>query len=109
MATQYFPFEAPGSFQYELELEGTPYIFRFDWNNDYKYWNMGILEQDETPIVTSIKLVLDLELIKQYAGRGLPTGELYITRQDQLDKSKLTRLEIGNETFIVYIPESDLT
>ena len=71
------PFINAPAFTYRLTLEGVAYNFSFQWNTRGLYWNMGILDDQNKPLVISIKVVLDTELLEQFVDKGLPPGRMF--------------------------------
>lgn len=102
------PFKDFPSFTERISLDGVPYRFRFRWNTRGEFWTMDIFSQDSTAIILGVKLVLDYELIANFAWMGLPPGELWAV---DTTGSLLTigRDDLPDGTVqLQYTPEADL-
>ena len=88
-----------------IVLDSAEYLLRFTWNEHGGYWNFGVYQTDETPIVTSMKVLPNAPLSIWHQNPLMPRGEFgavtdleHIGRQDFLN---------GKAEF-VYIPYSEL-
>ncbi len=69
-------FQDGARFQFACELETITYTFTFRWNERDSAWFMDMGDGAGTPIVTGIKVSLNLDLLAQTRATGLPTGLL---------------------------------
>jgi len=74
---QAIPFSTLPAFTETVNLDGQVYRLSFAWNYRANYWSMSFLDAGGAPLVQGIRLVLNLDLLRQYPGRGLPPGMLY--------------------------------
>jgi hypothetical protein len=102
------PWQNSASFKEEVTLEGTPYIFRFDFNSTGNFWIMGISDRDEVDLLTGVKLVLGTEILTQHPDRGLPAGMLFVIDET----GNTTPIEqddfITNRVNLVYVTEAEV-
>lgn len=101
------PFPGQASFSEEITLENKVYRFRFDWNTSGQYWSMSIYNRDLELLVSGIKIVLDYELISDYAYMGLPEGEIYAMDTSN-ELLTIGRNDIGDRVFLAYVESSEL-
>lgn len=66
------------SFTQSMVLENVSYIFNFKWNSRGEFWTMNINDDENTPLVQGIQIVLNFELLSQYQYKDLPPGKLYV-------------------------------
>lgn len=60
----------------DVPLAGTLYRFTVHWNDRGGFWTIDVSLTDDTPIVSSIKIVADWELWGQFPDARLPAGYL---------------------------------
>lgn len=53
-----------GRYRFPTTIDGSQYIFRVRWNSREVAWYFDVLEFDETPIVTGVKVVLGTNFAK---------------------------------------------
>jgi len=95
------------SFSQEIILDGSPYIFRFDWNIREEFWSMSVSKIDGTSIINGIKLVLGYDLFDQYRALDLPPGVMIaIDTTDLIDK--IDRYNVLDEVKLVYLTEEEV-
>lgn len=57
-------------------IDGREYLLRFFWNQRNGTWYMDLRDQDESPIVTGLPLVLGASLVKYVTDSRLFNGAL---------------------------------
>lgn len=72
------PFFDFAAFTETITLEDTQYILSFTWNSRGEFWVMSIQDLAQNEIVSGIKLILDLELLRKFPDRSLPPGKMYV-------------------------------
>jgi len=77
-STLVIPFSSEASFREEVTLEGTPYIFIFNWNSRFSFWTMSIYDRSNTLLLGSVKLVAGINLLKLFPETAIPPGALYV-------------------------------
>lgn len=65
------------SYTERLELEGTVYLFGFNWNARMEVWIMNISTSEEEPILLGIPVHVNWSLIEQFKDSRLPPGEIF--------------------------------
>jgi len=101
------PFFNLPAFSERITLDGVAYNFSFSWNTRGEYWNLAISDYENTPLVSSIKIVLDYELIEQYVDKGLPPGKLYALDFSG-NKSDITYEDMTNDrVHLIYLSEGE--
>lgn len=63
------------AFSQRVELEGEIYNLSFRYNERMAKWVMGILNDEEAPIVSGILLLTAVPLLDQLTKAGLPPGD----------------------------------
>jgi PKD repeat protein len=99
------PFHEGYAFTQDVDLDDSPIRMRLAWNDYGQYWVMDLLNLDDSPILSGIKLVLGYDLLTGYRRTGLPTGSLYVVDPAGV----LDRIEQGDFTGdrgleLVYLP-----
>ena len=101
-------FSALPAFTQTLTLDGALYRFSFAWNYRAGYWSMSVLDAGGTPLVQGLRIVLNLDLFRQFPGRGLPPGALYaVDPSDTISNPAFDDLSAGR-VILVYLTEADL-
>ena len=102
------PFKAFPDFTETVTLDDVPYRLRFKWNHRGEFWSMRISENDGTVIASSIRVVLNYEMIASYADLELPPGKLFVTDSGGVVKS-IERLSLSSGVLqMIYVLESEL-
>lgn len=93
------------NYKYSLEIENQIYILKFLFNTIYEYWTFSIYDDEETLILSNIKIVSNFPLTGTYKINGLPKGEFmclsvseYVTRDTFKD----------GEADLVYLTEEEI-
>ncbi len=104
---QAIPFATLPAFTQTVNLDGQVYRLSFAWNYRGNYWSMSFLDAAGAPLVQGIRIVLNLDLLRQYPGRGLPPGILYaIDPSDTISEIAFDDLSSGRVT-LVYLTEAE--
>jgi len=64
------------AFSFETELDGTSFGFAFRWNDRDASWYMTVSDGEGSPIVSGIKVVVNLPLLNFFSDPRLPGGVL---------------------------------
>ena len=70
------PFKEPAQWREQIELSGVIYILRFKWNALNQFWSMDVLNGNDEPIVYGVKIVVNWNLLEQYAMTDKPEGDI---------------------------------
>jgi hypothetical protein len=78
MATLLIP-TIPGAayHSFKTRLQGRDFIFRLSFNEREERWYLSLLDEEETPLLQSVKLLANWPLLRHYRfDPRLPPGEL---------------------------------
>lgn len=71
-------------YEFSTPVDGVAYWFRFRWNSRLELWHMDVLEEDKTPIITGVTIVLGA-----YLGRAsvhkLFMNNIFVARAPKKD------------------------
>lgn len=88
-----------------LSIDGTEYRLRFTYNEKYDYWNFGLYEKNDNPIVAMTRIVPNFPIFHFYEACDIPNGIF----------GCISELEtVGRYAFLnktarfVYIPNAEL-
>ncbi len=81
MSTEIDPVEVPVSpdtplYTERVTLDGQEFLFRFDWNGREGRWYLDVGDIDEAWIVTGIKIVANMPLLRRCVDPRRPKGIL---------------------------------
>jgi hypothetical protein len=88
-----------------VELDGNPYILRVLWNERFGYFTLSIMEANESPLLTNVKMVKNYPLIGRFKNELLPFGDLYFI-QEKGSSARPGYSDLG-VTFGLYYYEAD--
>ncbi len=93
--------------KFTTDIDGKQYVFAIYWNNRDSSWYMDLLEEDETPIVQGVRIVLGT-----YLGRRV-NHELFVKGAFQAfdlsgENRDATFDDIGTRVEVWYMTVSDL-
>ena len=63
-------------FQFRTRLDGTDYVLLFDYSGREDRWYVSIKASDETPILSGIKVVCGVPLLRNCVDSRRPAGRL---------------------------------
>lgn len=95
---------------FEIELDVTIYFLEFDYNAREEAWYLSIYDSSETLLLSGIKLVLYLPLIKQNQNiTGLPTGDFILFDSENNITTAIVDFDSFGERFkLYYLTESEI-
>lgn len=94
-------------FDFQVQLDGVTYTLEFRWNTRQSGWFMSIQEEDETPIMSGIRVVVDLPLGKRSRDERMPSGALIaLDTQDQHKDPDYD--ELGPRVVLLYFTADEL-
>lgn len=94
------------SFTEIVDIEEQSYVIGFSWNNREEAWYMSLFTLENIEIVTGIKLVLGMELLKRTGRPGIPPGEVYCVPMSPVDR--INKTDIPDIVEIVYVTEAEV-
>ena len=94
-------------FDFQVELDGQTYGFRFLWNFREEKWFGSIFDADGQPIVEGVKAVVDWPWLRRYQDSRMPPGVLQFmdTTGEQADPGLE---DLGSRTLLLYFAEGEL-
>jgi hypothetical protein len=57
-----------------LSIDGKEYGLRFTYNEKYDYWNFGLYDWNNNPIIAGVKIVPNFPLLHFFSTTDLPDG-----------------------------------
>ncbi len=79
MATEIIPTSQEfATYEQRTALDGTDYIFSFQWNQREGRWYLDLLSENRAALVCGLKLEPNQNLLRVPVGVGLPPGWLAI-------------------------------
>lgn len=64
------------SYRMTVTLDGSDYVLDFEWSQREACWYISVLDQNETPIATGIKIVVEWDLLRLCVHDARPPGKL---------------------------------
>ncbi len=58
----------------KLSIDGKEYGLRFTYNEKHDYWNFGLYDGNNVPIIAGVKIVPNFPLLHFFSGTDLPDG-----------------------------------
>lgn len=104
------PLEIPVSvdvplYQIRTTLDGSEYLFRFDWNGREGRWYFSLADINESWIVTGVKIVCNWPLLRRVTDKRRPPGELMATDFTSTGEPP-GFVDLGRRVKLLYFPES---
>jgi len=91
------------AYKEEIVLNDISYVFNLEWNSRFEYWSLSVMDVNETPIVSGIKLVYGIDLFAQFPANGLPAGNLILNGGDYL---RIAEKELGDTVELLFVPKA---
>lgn len=103
MATLLMPIRSDlPSYEFQLDLEGSLYTFRFRFNRRMERWIMDVLDENDLPLILGTPLHIDWDLLRRFQNEGLPPGNFYLVDESGEGKPA-TRETMGGDHKLFYI------
>lgn len=92
-----------------IDLDGVDYLFDFRYNQRENAWYFSIALVDETPLVSGIKIVVNVGLLQRFPSPLLPPG-LLIALSNTTDQSPPGIGELGttSRVTLLYFDKAEL-
>jgi len=88
-----------------LSIDGVVYVLRFTYNEKYDYWNFGLYDEKEKPIIAMTRIVPNFPIFHYYTDTTLPDGVFGCVS----DLDMVGREAFNNQTAeFIYIPNKEL-
>ena len=106
---QILPFIASvGRYRFVTVIEGTQYIFKVRWNSRDAAWYFDVLEFDETPIATGIKIVLGVNFARWSNHPLFLDGNMFALSSAQTPHADATFDNLGTTIKVYYYTRADI-
>jgi hypothetical protein len=101
---QQLPLKPSIPFQkFSTTIDGTTYVFNLRWNTTDAAWYFDLLDQDENPIVSGVKIVLGVALGRRSSDARMPRGAFMAS--DLMNTGKDAGLDdLGTRVAVYYYP-----
>jgi hypothetical protein len=100
------PLFSDPSYQYNASIENQSRLFRFNWNDRTKTWQMDIYNEDSTPVVLGHRLVPQYPMFIDYqlSKNGI-TGYFMLVQENsnQMGNSNLLITDIPERYTLFYV------
>lgn len=91
------------------DLDGTDYILEFRYSQREDAWYFSVSLNDETRLVSGVKIVCDVNLLGRFSDTRLPPGILMAIANEQDDNVPgMGELGIGKRVTLTYLDASEL-
>ena len=60
----------------EVELDGTTFVFAFEWNDRDQSWSFNLLSSERVPVIQGVGVRVGIPLLNRYTGIAGPLGAL---------------------------------
>lgn len=87
-----------------VTLDGSEYIFAFDWNDREGRWYLSISTVDGLPLALGIKLVANWPLLRRFTDSRLPPGHLIAADISSQAGESPAYAELGARVKLMYFP-----
>ncbi len=94
-------------FTQEVELDGTTFVFAFEWNDRAGTWGFNLLNVERVPLITGVALRVAQPLLNRFTGIAGPLGvlEAIDTSDAGLDPGYA---DLGQRVKLVYTPIAEI-
>lgn len=89
------------SFEQTVTLDGRLFRLHARWNTSHEYWSMDIIDDEDSPLVTGLKIVLGVELLNRYNDPRLPPGRLLAVDMSGA-VTRIGRNDLGDRVQLAY-------
>ena len=90
------------NYGFRIDLDGTTYTLIIKFNSREGRWFLHVGDSAGTLIVTSTKVVLNVDLLDIYQQPGLPPGSLFILNSDSDSEIEPGQNDLGINTLLLY-------
>ena len=99
-------FEHP-AYSESVVLEEKPYRLSFSWNTRGEYWSLTISDSQGAVLLDGLKIVLNFELVNEYADDRLPAGAL-LAVDTTGTLARIGRNDLGSRVKLFYVTPEEL-
>lgn len=90
------------NYEFRVDLDGVVYTLAVRYNSREGRWFLDIKDASNVPITMSIKIVLNVELIRIYQQPELPPGSLFVLNSDSDSEVEPSLNDLGINTLLLY-------
>lgn len=96
--------EGLSNWDHRVQLDGSEYVLRFLWQDRVKAWSVNLSDQDNVAIVTGLKLVCNLDLLRKYTHDARTPRGLLVARHapGTIDVASFADLQTGTVELLYY-------
>jgi hypothetical protein len=98
-----------GRYRFATVIEGVQYIFKVRWNTRDAAWYFDVLEFDETPIATGVKIVLGTNFAKWCNHPLFLDGVMFALSTAQPPHADATLDDLGTTIKVYYYTRADMS
>lgn len=89
------------AFSQKTTLDDVTYVFDFNWNERESRWYMSLSDESNTPIVSGVKLIPNIPLLRRVHDPRRPPGELSLIDPSGVGEPP-GRDQLGQSFFLHY-------
>lgn len=94
-------------FSYQIELDKKTYGLEFRWNERDSSWYLSVLDAEDVPLLSGMRVVVSHLYLSRYRLLGLPKGDLeFIDTTNQDKEPGFT--DLGTRVLLLYTPYDEL-
>lgn len=90
----------------QVVLDGVTYTLEFRWNTRESVWKMDLKTEDETPILSSVKVVVNFPLCARVASANRLPGKLVAFDTTNLQINPGFE-DLGDRVTLLYLTETE--
>jgi hypothetical protein len=94
------------SYTEQVTIENVVYILRFNWNYRQQSWHLDVFDKDKVLLVSGIRLVKGLNILRPYQYLPIPLGEILIG-EDGNPYGDVADGALGTTAFVYYATEEE--
>jgi len=99
------PLKDNANYKFSIQLDSKTYILQFLYNTVNTYWTFSISDENETLLLSNIKIVKNFPLTDKYKIEGLPAGDFMCASTTD----RITRDSFKNkEATLIYMTEAEI-
>ena len=95
------------AYRFQVELEGRTYGLRLRWNERAAAWFLSVLTADDALLLSGVKVVVGVPLLRRHVDSRLPPGELMALDTARAD-AEAGLEELGARVVLTYTEAADL-
>lgn len=91
-----------------VRLDGPEYTLKLQWNTRIGYWSLSLFTADGTPLFEGLRLVVGVNMLRQFVGENFPPGALVAVDTQGKDEDPGRFDLVDNRVQIVYLTAEDV-